>query len=326
MGNDAWGPGDPHVGLLRCPVCGSGFQASGASRGETRTLTCERGHAFDVARSGYVNLVPGGSRTAGTGDTPGMLAARSRFLDRGRYRPLSALVNRLAGEALPSGAAMEGEPTCAVEVGAGTSHHLASLRASLAPVDSSASGDAGVWPLCWFGIDVSKAACRLASKAHPSARFVVADVKLGLPLRSGCAAAVLDVFAPRDPAEFRRILHPEGVVLVVIPGPDHLHELVRDLGLLHVHPGKEDALLDGFTRQGLHLVHREELRFTMGLGPDEVADLVAMGPSAHHRPPAATDGPAATSGQPATASFVVLLFEPRPQAARTDAAPTVPSM
>jgi 23S rRNA (guanine745-N1)-methyltransferase len=330
-----WGPGDPHVRLLCCPVCGGGFgapggpDAPGAPEVAVRTLTCGQGHAFDVARAGYVNLGPGGSRTTGTGDTPEMLAARRRFLDRNRFAPLSGIVNRLVAQALPPPGAAGDVATCVVEVGTGTGHHLATLRSSL----TSARGPKAL-PSCWFGIDVSKAACRLASRTHPTARFVVADVKRGLPLRSGCAAAVLDVFAPRDPEEFRRILHPEGLVLVVIPAPDHLHELVRDFGLLHVHPGKEDALLAGFARRGLHLAHREKLRFTMDLGPEDAADLVAMGPSAHHRPPPATDRPA-SSGQHATASFVVLLLQPRrpgsvaaqeEQAAQAEAAPTVPKV
>lgn len=304
MTSERWGPDDPHVRLLCCPVCGRGFRTPEQA---ARTLTCEQGHAFDVARSGYVNLVPGGRHTAGTGDTSQMLAARRRFLDRGRFEPLSALVGRLVGEALPSCGTVGEEPSCVVEVGTGTGHHLAGLEASLA---SSPRQGAGTLPLCWFGVDVSKAACRLAAAAHRTARFVVADVKQGLPLRSGCALAVLDIFAPRDAAEFRRILRPDGLVLVVIPAPDHLHELVRDLGLLHVHPGKEDALLAGFAQQGFRLAHREELRFSMEFASDEVADLVAMGPSARHLPPAGM------RGQAALASFVVLLLQLPPQAAR----------
>ena len=52
-------PSDPHPGpaaldvlvpRLRCPVC------AGPLRHEERRLACSAGHAFDIARHGYVNL------------------------------------------------------------------------------------------------------------------------------------------------------------------------------------------------------------------------------------------------------------------------------
>jgi SAM-dependent methyltransferase len=246
-----------------------------------------------------------------------MLAARRRFLEGGRFEPLSVLVNRLVGEALPPCArAGDGDPSCVVEVGCGTGHHLAGVRASLAsPASPTWLGGPGGASACWFGFDVSKAACRLASSAHKTARFVVADLRQGLPLRDGRALAVLDVFAPRNAAEFRRIVHPEGLALVVIPGPEHLGELVRRFGLIHVHPGKEATLLGAFAREGFSLVHREGLRFGMELGPVEIADLVRMGPSARHLAPGRLDDEVRTMGAAggfATASFVLLLLRPGP--------------
>ena len=42
--------------LLRCPVCACSLHAEG------RTLRCERGHSFDIAKEGYANLLLSGSR------------------------------------------------------------------------------------------------------------------------------------------------------------------------------------------------------------------------------------------------------------------------
>jgi 23S rRNA (guanine745-N1)-methyltransferase len=53
---------------------------------------------------------------------------------------------------------------------------------------------------------------------------------------------VLNVFAPRDGAELRRILRPSGSLLVVTPGPDHLRELIGPLGLLSVDERKAERL------------------------------------------------------------------------------------
>jgi 23S rRNA (guanine745-N1)-methyltransferase len=52
----------------------------------------------------------------------------------------------------------------------------------------------------------------------------------GLPLADACADLMLDIFAPRNGAEFHRVLRPGGALLVVTPHPDHLAELVGPLG------------------------------------------------------------------------------------------------
>ena len=56
---------------------------------EERRLVCPAGHSFDVARSGYVNLLL--SQQTGRkhqGDEKRMVKARSAFLERGYYDPM----------------------------------------------------------------------------------------------------------------------------------------------------------------------------------------------------------------------------------------------
>ncbi|MGH3355378.1 MAG: putative RNA methyltransferase, partial [Nocardioidaceae bacterium] len=61
---------------LRCPLCGTDLEL-----GEG-VLGCAQGHRFDVARQGYVSLLPGDART-GTADAATMVAARTEFLATG---------------------------------------------------------------------------------------------------------------------------------------------------------------------------------------------------------------------------------------------------
>src|SRR5262249_52968165 len=79
------------VGLLRCPVCACGLRATGAA------LRCEAGHSFDVARQGYVDLMPAGKRPAG--DTAEMVAARDAFLQGGHYESIAEAVQDAAAGA-----------------------------------------------------------------------------------------------------------------------------------------------------------------------------------------------------------------------------------
>jgi SAM-dependent methyltransferase len=108
----------------------------------------------------------------------------------------------------------------------------------------------------------------------------VADVWRPLPIRDGVADVVIDVFAPRNGPEFRRILRPDGVVVVVTPARTHLSPLVEELGLLSVDEEKERRVarsMEGFAETG-----RRSIEFDMELDPGDIAQVVGMGPSAWH--------------------------------------------
>ncbi|WP_327088254.1 methyltransferase domain-containing protein [Nonomuraea sp. NBC_01738] len=238
---------------LRCPVC----QGSLALR--DRTLLCPLGHAYDVAKQGYVSLLLG-SKIPGTADTAEMVEARSAFLEAGHYRPLAEALAR----AVPDDAGL------VVDAGAGTGYYLRHVL-DAAP---RARG---------LAFDVSKAAVRRAARSHGRTGAFVADVWQPLPIESGAADVVLDVFAPRNGPEFARILRPGGMLIVVTPAPGHLAPLVGELGLLSVDDDKEQRV--GRSLTGFELVERASIEFPMRLGPAEVAEVVRMGPSAWHLNP-----------------------------------------
>jgi 23S rRNA (guanine745-N1)-methyltransferase len=245
------------VNLLRCPVCGADLALEGGDVALAgATLRCAAGHSFDVARQGYVNLVPGRA------DTPEMVEARDAFLRAGHFRPLGAA---LAEEFTRAATARDG---VVVDLGAGTGHFLARVL--------DASPDAR-----GIAIDASSAALRRAARVHEHAAAIGADAWKPLPLRDGIATTVLSVFAPRNAAEMARVLAPGGALLAVTPTTRHLHEVVGPLGLLSVPDDKEDRL-DAQLGQLFALTGRRTIEHAMFLTRDECAQLVRMGPSAWH--------------------------------------------
>ena len=78
-----------NAALLRCPVCG------GVMNVIINNFSCVNGHAFDIAKEGYVNLL----RTNRSGDKIGddKISARCRrdFLNKGYYSILQEYLTAL---------------------------------------------------------------------------------------------------------------------------------------------------------------------------------------------------------------------------------------
>jgi len=218
-----------------------------------------QGHSFDVARHGYVNMLPGDARP-GTADTAAMVDARARFLEAGHFKSVA--------DEVAASAWRVGRAEYVVEAGAGTGYYLAETVDVL-------NARAGL------ALDISKYACRRAARAHPRIGAAVCDVWAGLPVRSGSTSLALSVFAPRNGSELRRILRPDGALIVVTPAREHLQEIVGPLGLLSVDEHKASRL-DQTLGGHFELADTRRHESFMSLDRDEVRILASMGPSARH--------------------------------------------
>lgn len=174
---------------------------------EGSTWRCASGHAFDVARSGYVNLLqPQDRKSAEPGDTRESVESRAALLARGIGRGVvDAVLDRVRMLRVP------GEPTVVVELGSGTGEAVGTL-----------SSDAGI---VGVGLDLSTAAATLAARHFPSVTWVVTNADRRLPLRDQSTDLVLSINARRNPAECHRILAPHGRLIVAIPAAEDLVEL-----------------------------------------------------------------------------------------------------
>ncbi|MHB8925753.1 MAG: putative RNA methyltransferase [Coriobacteriia bacterium] len=244
------------IDVLACPHCAAVLSVVDA------TLRCESGHSFDIARQGYVSLLPQGAHTD-TGDTPAMVEARDAFLGAGYYAPIAEAVADALGSAI--GADASG---CVADIGAGTGYYLAEVLDRMPG-------------LTGLALDTSKPALRRAARAHERIGAVACDAWAGLPIRDGGLGAALDIFAPRNAAEIHRTLAPGGALVVVTPSPGHLRELVEALGLLTVDERKDERLTASL---GGHFDRTAQVpvRYSLALDRGALAALVGMGPSAYH--------------------------------------------
>lgn len=189
-------------GVLACSVRGCGLPLAARER----SLVCAQGHAFDRARSGYVNLLqPQDRRSLEAGDSRHEIEARARLLAAGFGRVLEEeLVAHLATLGLAPGAV-------ALELGSGSGERLVALAERF--------GLAGI------GLDLSSAAVEHAARRTPGLTWIVANADRRLPLVDAGVTLVLTVHGRRNPAECARVLAPGGFLLAALPAADDLAEL-----------------------------------------------------------------------------------------------------
>ncbi|MET3950205.1 methyltransferase domain-containing protein [Arthrobacter sp. UYEF36] len=251
---------------LLCPVCRNHL---GFSDGEGRTLGCPSGHRFDAAKQGYFNFLVG-KGTVFEADTAEMVAARFDFLSAGHYRPLASAVAELAIPALTGSTA--GAPGTVLDAGTGTGHYLRALLDRVA-LDRT--------PAAAIGLDISKFALRRAARLNPDAVNLVSDVWQPLPVADGAVDAVTVVFAPRNAAEFARVLRPGGRLVVVTPRPGHLEEVAGQTGMLGIEPAKDERLVASLEGH-FSALSTDNLDVPLLLSPGDVTRLALMGPAGHH--------------------------------------------
>ncbi len=207
---------------------------------ETTRVVCERGHSFDVARSGYINLLqPQDRRAKSPGDSAEVVAARRRFLERYAV-PLDL-------SALPS-------PHSALDAGCGEGHYLGIVKSHF---DCEA-----------HGIDISVPAIDAAARAHRDCTFVVANADRFLPYADASFDLMMSINARLNPPEFRRVLRDGGTLLVSILGADDLRELRG--GPEQDHVARTVVL---FAPQ-FTLVHHEHMTRTVHLDRDAIRDAL----------------------------------------------------
>ncbi|MCI8496778.1 MAG: methyltransferase domain-containing protein [Clostridiales bacterium] len=228
-----------------CPVCSKPLAK------QEKQYLCAKGHSFDLAKSGYVNLLPPASRHSKTpGDNKMMVNARRSFLSSGYYAPLSDCVCRTVIRCLAS--CVE-RPAVILDAGCGEGYYTGRLCTALAEQKI---------PAQILGVDISKTAVDKAAKSVKTARFAVASV-FHLPVADQSCDLLLNLFAPYCEEEILRALCPDGSFVMAIPGERHLWELKQAAyDQPYLNEVKDYAI------KGLELVKREEIFQTLSL-PDQ---------------------------------------------------------
>ena len=185
------------VDALCCPVCGGSLSLRG------KAVSCARGHSFDIAREGYINLLRSQKSGDRMGDSKESARSRRDFLDKGYYRPLRDALTAL----------FAGRRGNVLDICCGEGYYTAALAENPA--------------LAVYGFDLSREMVRLAAKRGGATCFVANLASI--PVADGSFDYATHLFAPFHEREFSRVLRPGGTLYSVVPGRRHLWALKERL-------------------------------------------------------------------------------------------------
>ena len=231
---------------LLCPVCGAEL-----NRLDNRYV-CPRGHSFDIARQGYVNLLAVQQKhSRNPGDTREQVLSRREFLEAGFYAPIAqTLIDTAKGLGI-SGPVLD--------VGCGEGYYSARLAQALGA------------PLT--GLDISKEAVRCAAGKYKDAQWLCATAS-HIPVADGSAALLTSLFALTAPEEFHRVLEQDGYFFQVLAAQDHLLGLKRIIyDQLTFKEKDTQPEFPGFER-----VQSVPIRFSFTVEGKQVQNLLSMTP------------------------------------------------
>ncbi len=270
------------MSVFSCPVCGGNLEISGKS------YVCSNGHCFDLAKSGYVNLLLSKHRGKTIhGDNKLMLRGRRTFLEKGYYKSLCDRICETVVKYAENGVVL-------LDAGCGEGYYTANAAAALDKFNITAD---------MYGIDISKDAVELAAKRKTGVKFAAASV-FRMPIVSGSCDILLTMFAPYCGEEYRRVLKKGGIMLMAIPSREHLWELKQ---AVYDTPYKNEV--KPYELEGFEFLESERVTFRMKINSGEdIRSLFAMTPYCYRTGQRDRERLMALEALETTADFEILTY------------------
>ena len=273
--------------MFVCPLCPSPLTT------DAKTWRCDGSgnakgtrHPFDVARQGYVNLLPvQQKKSKAPGDSEASIAARQRFLAAGHYAPLQTLIC----DALKNVHVKDGSKTSIngswLDIGCGEGYYTQAIAQTLAQTAIASS---------LIGLDISKPAVSTFAKAAKQTQHLWYQVgttnahlpiyplvasAAHLPLQAGSVVGISSIFSPILPEVFAKVLADNGYLLIAKPDHGHLSEMRAAL-FDDVREHDSDKFLPSLT-PFFELIDTQHISAPLSLSAADLADLMTMTPYAY---------------------------------------------
>ncbi len=281
------------MSLFICPICQSPLQpAADTWRCDGSLHPKQTSHPFDVARQGYVNLLPvQQKKSKAPGDSQQSIAARQRFLSVGYYQPLRDLVCEKMAVLLsthqPAMAKDNKSKVRWLDIGCGEGYYTQAM-AQQGGIETLIAADISK-PALVEVAKIAKAAHLLWYQQEKEDRTDVTVAKTAiyplvtsaahLPLRPHSLMGISSIFSPILPEAFAEVLQDKGYLVIAKPDVGHLMTL-REALFDSVREHDSDKFLPTLAPY-FKLIETHFVSAPLSLSTEPLADLLTMTPYAY---------------------------------------------
>lgn len=272
------------MSLFICPLCQSSMQpAPDTWRCDGSLNPKQTNHPFDVARQGYVNLLPvQQKKSKAPGDSQASIEARKRFLNAGHYEKLQTLITQQMQQVLAS-VDEEHDSVSWLDIGCGEGYYTQAM-AQLATIDTLIAADISKPALVELA-KVSKAAGSLwyqqdkKTSVKTTAIYPLVTSAAHLPLRAHSINGISSIFSPILPTAFADVLTDKGYLIIAKPDAGHLASMRKAL-FDDVREHDSDKFLKELSYDFI-LIDTHRINTNISLSASDLADLMTMTPYAY---------------------------------------------
>ena len=247
-------------------------------------------HPFDVARQGYVNLLPvQQKKSKAPGDSQQSIDARKRFLNAGHYQPLNDLIcQKMAALLTAKKASLEQKEKLIkwLDIGCGEGYYTQAMAQT--GMDVLIAADISK-PAVVEMAKTSKALGRLwyqpvkddsaTEVIKAAAIYPLVTSAAHLPLRAHSINGISSIFSPILPEAFNEVLSDEGYLIIAKPDIGHLATM-REALFDDVREHDSDKFLQELAPY-FKLLQTHHISSRLKLSAEELADLMTMTPYAY---------------------------------------------
>ena len=237
-----------------CPICQEKLTLVESS------LKCYNRHSFDLAKFGYVNLVPQIKQSANYDKEN--FQNRQQILETGFYHAILEAVSDLLANSETS--------TTVLDIGCGEGFYSRKLQES--HPDKT-----------FYAFDISKDSVQIAAKSEPNwaVNWFVGDLSR-LPLQDASMDILLDLFSPANYGEFRRVLSKDGILIKVIPTKNHLKEIRQKVQDQLTNKDYSNQDIKNHFQEHFTILSNQTASLTKTITADQLQALLSMTPLLFH--------------------------------------------
>ena len=243
-----------HEGALQCTICHSEMTVM-----DSKSLVCEKGHSFDLAKQGYVNML---QKQVSTMYDHTLFDARKRIIhDYKFYDKVHQKISKIIDEALQEGGLV-------FDAGSGEGTHLNAIFNHL-DKDS----------IHGIGLDISKDGIVMAAKNYSDLNWLVGDLTQ-TPFKEHSQDIILSFLSPANYSEFKRIMKPNGLLIKIIPGSHYLKEIREHLSDEDKEYENTDTV--NLMKNKVDVISEERVTYEREVDEEILRDILTMTPLTWH--------------------------------------------